>query len=146
MAALKFKSQVGPSYGNNANNRAEESVGDGPRFLDCLSGGSLWPAAPAIPWMGCSRRGRAGCSLADPRHFSSLSSVPRVPRRLDLKRSELLCERLVKEKLYTATAAVASPLTAVETVEYADLSELSSLRNFVTSFAAHIAAEASRQV
>ena len=27
VAAIEFKSQVGPSFGNNANNRAEEAIG-----------------------------------------------------------------------------------------------------------------------
>ena len=29
IAAIEFKSQVGPSFGNNANNRCEEALGNG---------------------------------------------------------------------------------------------------------------------
>jgi hypothetical protein len=37
-----------------------------------------------------------------------------------------------------------SPRTAATTGEFADLSELTGLKTFITSFAGHIAAEAAR--
>ncbi len=43
-----------------------------------------------------------------------------------------------------SAALCESPRTAAKTSEYADLSELTSLKTFVTSFAGHIAAEAAR--
>lgn len=61
-----------------------------------------------------------------------------------LKRYDILCQRLVQERLYTTAAVIASPRTAVTSGEYADLSEMTSLKTFVTSFAGHIAAEAAR--
>ena len=50
----------------------------------------------------------------------------------------------MQEQLYTTATLLASPRTAVETGAYADLSELTSLKTFVTNFAGHIAAEAAR--
>jgi hypothetical protein len=50
----------------------------------------------------------------------------------------------MKEQLYTVACILASPRTAVATGEYAALSEMTGLRTFVTEFAGHIAAEASR--
>jgi hypothetical protein len=61
-----------------------------------------------------------------------------------LKRYDLLCERLVKENLYTAAALLASPRSASTTGEFSGLSELTSLKTFVTTLAGHIAAEAAR--
>ena len=61
-----------------------------------------------------------------------------------LKRYDLLCQKLVKEKLYSAAALLATPSNAANTGEYRSLSELSNLDNFVTSFAGHVAAEAAR--
>ena len=48
-----------------------------------------------------------------------------------------------KTALTTATV-MASPRTAATTGNYIDLSELTSLKTLVTSFAGHIAAEAAR--
>jgi len=44
----------------------------------------------------------------------------------------------------TAASIIASPRTAVTTGEFADLSDMTSLKAFVTSFAGHVAAEAAR--
>jgi hypothetical protein len=61
-----------------------------------------------------------------------------------LGRYDLLCQKLVKENLYSAACTLASPRTAATTGDFTDMSELSSLRSFVASFAAHVAAEAAR--
>ncbi len=61
-----------------------------------------------------------------------------------LERYNLLCRKLVQENLYTSAAVLASPRTAIATGKFSDVSELTSLKMFVTNFAAHIAAEASR--
>ncbi len=61
-----------------------------------------------------------------------------------LKRYDILCQRLVQEQLYTSACVLASPKTGVTTGEYVELSELTSLKTFVTTLAGHIAAEAAR--
>ena len=55
-----------------------------------------------------------------------------------------LCQRLVQEQLYTTASLLASPRTAAATGEMAELSDMTGLKTFVTSFAGHIAAEAAR--
>lgn len=61
-----------------------------------------------------------------------------------IERYNLLCRKLVQENLYTSAAVLASPRTARKTGKFSDASELTSLKMFVTNFAAHIAAEAAR--
>ena len=61
-----------------------------------------------------------------------------------LERYNILCRKLTQERLYTTATVMASPRTAAETGDFADLSELTGLKTFVTSFAGHIAAEAAR--
>lgn len=61
-----------------------------------------------------------------------------------LKRYDILCQRLVQEQLYTTASVIASPRTASATGEYAIMSEMTSLKTFVTSLAGHIAVEAAR--
>jgi len=61
-----------------------------------------------------------------------------------IDRYNLLCKKLVQEQLYTTTAVLASPKTAIKSGEFKDVSDLTSLKTFVTSFAGHIASEAAR--
>ena len=61
-----------------------------------------------------------------------------------LERYNILCRKLTQERLYTTATLMASPRTAATTGEFTDLSELTGLKTFVTSFAGHIAAEAAR--
>ena len=144
IAALEFKSQGGPSFGHNANNRAEEAIGTA---QDC------WTAY------------RAGAFGEQPRPFGSglllLEEAPhsRTPGREPslhfpvfeelhkasyAERSHMLCRKLVQERLYTAAALLVSPRTAVKTGAYTELSALTGLRMFVTELAGHVAAEAAR--
>ena len=61
-----------------------------------------------------------------------------------LKRYDLLCRKLMQENLYTAASVITSPATAARNGRFNEVSELTGLKNFVTTFAAHIAAEAAR--
>jgi len=56
----------------------------------------------------------------------------------------LLCQRLVQEQLYSAAAVIASPREAISKGNYADLSDITSLKAFVSLLAGHVAAQASR--
>jgi hypothetical protein len=49
LAAIELKSHVGPSFGNNCNNRAEEALGERDGFLDRTSRGSFRKVAATIP-------------------------------------------------------------------------------------------------
>lgn len=61
-----------------------------------------------------------------------------------LQRYDLLCRKLMQENLYTAASVITSPATAARSGKFAEVSELTGLKNFITTFAAHIAAEAAR--
>jgi hypothetical protein len=61
-----------------------------------------------------------------------------------LERYNILCRKLMQERLYTTATVMASPRTAETTGDFVDLSELTGLKTFITSFAGHIAAEAAR--
>lgn len=50
----------------------------------------------------------------------------------------------MQEQLYSAASVITSPRTASTDGVYAELSEMTNLKTFVTSFAGHIAAEAAR--
>jgi len=63
-----------------------------------------------------------------------------------LKRYDLLCQKLVKEQLYTSASVIATPRTALVDGTYSELSGMTGLRSFVASLAGHIAAQAARDI
>ncbi|WP_411879419.1 PaeR7I family type II restriction endonuclease [Polaromonas sp. YR568] len=145
VAAIECKSQVG-SFGNNFNNRAEEAIGTAhclwTAYREGAFGGQTKPFLGWLMVVEDAAKSRASVRNDEP-HFKVF---PEFDGASYLRRYDLLCQRLVKEQLYTATALIASPRTAVKSGKYCELSELSSLESFVTSFAGHIATEAAKKI
>ncbi len=61
-----------------------------------------------------------------------------------LERYDLLCQKLMKEGLYSTASLLTSPRNAAQSGNFSGLSSMTCLKTFVTSFAGHIAAEAAR--
>lgn len=144
VAALEFKSQVGPSFGNNFNNRTEEALGTATDIQTAYREGAFGEhPKPFIGWMmlveDCAKS-RAPVNDKSP-HFPTF---PEFRGASYADRYNILCKKLVQEQLYTSAALMLSPRTAVDDGQFASVSELTSLKTFVTSFAGHIAAEAAR--
>jgi Restriction endonuclease XhoI len=108
IAAIEAKSQVGPSFGNNFNNRTEEAMGSA---LD------LWTAfreraylQSPQPFLGyffmledCDASNRA--VTVQETHFKVF---PEFVGASYMKRYELFCRKLVLERHYTASAFITS--------------------------------------
>lgn len=136
VAAIEFKSQVGPSFGNNFNNRSEEAIG---------SASDLWVAY---------REGRFGTAPAPfLGYFFLLESCPKVNKAVSnkqpyfevdpvfamasySKRYEILCRRLVLERLYTFAC-----LTLASNDSVTDIHQPSddlTFRRFVAALQGHV--------
>ncbi len=61
-----------------------------------------------------------------------------------LQRYNLLCQRLMKERLYSAAAVIASPRNSAEDGAYSEIDSMTGLLTYVTELAGRIAAEAAR--
>lgn len=144
IAAVELKSQVGPSFGNNFNNRTEEAIGTAHDLWTAYREGAFGKQPrPFVGWMMLVED--AAASRAPVRDSSPHFPVSREFQGASyLKRYDVLCQRLMQEQLYSTAALMASPRTALSSGEYAQLSEMTSFRTFVTSLAGHIAAEAAR--
>ena len=146
VAALEFKSQVGPSFGNNFNNRSEEAIGTAHDLWTAYREGAFGKDAPR-PFLGwimlledCDK---SNTPVQDKEpHFSV---DPAFKGTSYAQRYNLLCKRLVREGLYSSATFMASPREAAEDGQYRHLSALTSLKTFVTEFAGHIAAVAARR-
>lgn len=146
VAALEFKSQVGPSFGNNFNNRSEEAIGTAHCLWTAYREGAFGrdQLRPFLGWLMIVEDCPA--SNVPVRNDSPHFAVDRAYSGTSyLQRYDLLCQRLVTEQLYHSTALLATPREQGTSVGFSrSLSQLSSLDTFVTNFAAHIAAEAAR--
>lgn len=143
VAAIELKSQVG-SFGNNFNNRTEEAIGTAHDLWTAYREGSFGESPrPFVGWlMLVEDAPRSRSPIRDSSmHFPIR---PEFQGASYIERYNLLCKKLVQEQLYTTTAVLASPQSAIKTGKFSDVSEMTSLKNFVTSFAGHIAAEAAR--
>ncbi len=144
VAALEAKSQVGPSFGNNFNNRTEEAMGSA---LD------LWTAfresafgSAVRPWIGYmflledSPRSTTPVSVKEP-HFNVF---PEFRNSSYAKRYELFCRRLVLEKHYDGSAFLMSnPERGLRGDYYEPASDL-TFQSFANSLVAHVAAFSGR--
>ncbi|MBK6930126.1 MAG: PaeR7I family type II restriction endonuclease [Saprospirales bacterium] len=144
VAALELKSQVGPSFGNNFNNRAEEAIGAAHDFWTAYREGAFGKhPRPFVGWLIMvedAPESRRPVTTSSP-HFSVF---PEFNKTSYLERYDILCQKLVQEQLYSAASVITSTRSAEMTGDYSDLSGMTSLKTFVTSLVGHIAAEAAR--
>ena len=143
IAAIELKSQVG-SFGNNFNNRTEEAIGTAHDLWTAYREGALGnQPRPFVGWLMMvedSSASRKAVRDASP-HFPVFTEFQGASY---LNRYDLLCQKLVKEGLYTSACLLASPRDAVTSGEFSELSHMTSLKTFVTSLAGHIASESAR--
>lgn len=144
IAAVELKSQVGPSFGNNFNNRTEEAIGTAHDFWTAYREGAFGKQPrPFMGWLMLvedAPESRSPVRDKSP-HFPVF---PEFQGASYLKRYDILCQRLVQEQLYTTASIITSPRAAVNSGEYFDLSDMTSLKTFVASLAGHVASEAAR--
>lgn len=144
VAALECKSQVGPSFGNNFNNRTEEAIGTAHDLWTAYREGAFGKQPrPFVGWMMMvedAPESRRAVTDRSP-HFPVFKEFEGASY---LKRYNVLCQRLMQEQLYSAAALIASPRSAAVDGAYEELDEMTGLKTFVTSLAGHIAAEAAR--
>ncbi|MGE4552608.1 MAG: PaeR7I family type II restriction endonuclease [Desulfovibrionaceae bacterium] len=144
IAAIELKSHVGPSFGNNFNNRAEEAIGTAHDLKTAYREGAFdGQPCPFVGWLMLvedAPKSRSPVRDNSP-HFPVFKEFNGASC---LKRYDLLCQRLMKEQLYTSAAVIASPRSAGENGAYSELSPMTGLKAFVTKLAGHVAAEAAR--
>lgn len=103
LALVEFKSQVGPSFGNNFNNRTEEALGSATDLWAAYREGAMRPSAR--PWLGYL--------MLFEKHQNSTSAVrvvePHFPVFPEFRgtsyaqRYQVLLQKLQRERLYDAT-------------------------------------------
>lgn len=141
VAAIELKSQVG-SYGNNFNNRSEESIGSAHDFWTAYREGGFGKGPPPfLGWLmlvGDTPKVHKPVKAAEP-HFPV---DPVFAQASYAQRYHLLCRRLIEEKLYTAACLLLSPESAKRSGASESVEALTSMRQFCAAFAGHLSAAA----
>lgn len=109
LATVEFKAQVGPSFGNNYNNRTEEALGNATDYWAAFREGAF--RGSPRPWLGYMMilEEVAGStrpvSVAEP-HFPVFDEFRDASYA---KRYEILLTKMVRERLYDAASLILSP-------------------------------------
>lgn len=142
LATIEFKSHVGPSFGNNFNNRVEEALGSATDILTAYREGVF--KLSRRPWLGWlilledTRKSQNPVRVSEP-HFEVFKEFKEASYA---KRYELFCERLVRERLYDATCLLLSDRDNGLKGAYSEPSQEINFKNFATSLSAHAIAYA----
>ena len=138
LAAIEAKSQVGPSFGNNFNNRTEEAMGSALDLWTAYREGAYF--ANPQPFLGyffmledCEASNRP-VSVQEP-HFKVFAEFVKASY---MKRYEIFCRKLVLERHYTSAAFITSNSQSGLQGDYATPAEDISVDRFAKVLIAQI--------
>lgn len=137
LAVVEYKSQAS-SFGNNLNNRAEEAVGSFTDLLEAYEDGVFEPSpAPFIGYLYL---------MADNEGSRNVPQLREVNFEVDdefhdatyLNRVELLCLRMVRQRLVNEAAFILSDEEMGPDGQYAEPNEELRFKRFARALAAHV--------
>lgn len=132
IATMEFKSQVG-SFGNNFNNRTEESLGSATDIWTAYREGAF--ALSQRPWLGYVMVLEESAKSVSPVGVkeSHFPVFPEFREASYAKRYEIMMTKLVRERLYDSAALLLSSQASAENGSYSQPSiELSFERLFAS--------------
>jgi hypothetical protein len=141
IAAIEFKSQRGPSFGNNFNNRTEEALGNATDLWTAYREGAFGTKRRR-PWLGWvmllehSGASTRAVGVAEP-HFRVF---PEFRDSSYAKRYELLLRKLVLEKLYDGAAFLMATESGGAKGHYTEPAADLTMKMLLAGLAGHVAA------
>lgn len=140
VAAMEFKSQIGPSFGNNFNNRTEEALGSATDIWAAYREGAFRPSPR--PWLGyfmlledCDAS-QSPVKVSQP-HFKVFAEFNGASY---MRRYEILIQKLQRDRLYDGTCLVVSNASGGTNGEYREPDAEFSFEPLVRGITAHVAA------
>jgi hypothetical protein len=140
LAALEFKSQVGPSFGNNFNNRTEEALGSATDIWAAYREGAFKPSSR--PFLGyfmlledCDRS-RAPVKVLEPQ----FPVFPEFKGASYRERYSILIEKLLRDRLYDGACFLLSSRESSTTGAYSEPHPELTFAKFVTPLISKVSA------
>ncbi len=146
VAAIEFKSQVGPSFGNNFNNRTEEAIGTANDLWTAYREGAF--GNQIKPWLGylfvLEEHAKSTCSVKlRESHFTAFEDfrasgyTERNKKGVSYaKRYEILLTKLMRERFYDAGCLIFSKYSSSSSFSYP--SNLLTAQRFFSHFVGHL--------
>lgn len=142
LAVVEFKAQVGPSFGNNFNNRTEESIGNATDLWAAYREGAFKPSAR--PWLGyvflledCPQSTKP-VGVAE-HHFGVF---PEFAGASYAQRYEILLLKLLRERLYDGASLILSARKTGAKGDFSCPAQELSFQNFAAALLGHALAHA----
>jgi type II restriction enzyme len=139
VAAIEFKSQVGPSFGNNFNNRTEEALGTATDLWTAYREGAFGKNQDR-PWVGwlmfledCTGSS-AAVDVAEP-HFKVFDDFRAASYA---KRYELMLRKLMLEKLYDGATLLLSSRDNAKSGAFNEPASDLTMKRFLAALAGHV--------
>lgn len=143
LVALETKSQVGPSFGNNFNNRTEEAMGSAldlwTAYREGAFNSSVQPFLGYFFMLEDCPASQLPIRVREP-HFKVF---PEFINASYARRYELFCRKLVRERHYTAAAFITSARDPGLTGIYQEPASDLTLAVLAKALAAHVSAHTS---
>jgi hypothetical protein len=140
VAAIEFKSQRGPSFGNNFNNRTEEALGSAVDLWTAYREGAFGKLKPR-PWLGwvmlleeCPES-TAPVNVAEP-HYKVF---PDFHDSSYARRYEVLLRKLLLERIYDGAALVLATAKNGPKGRYREPVEDLTMKRLLAGLAGHVA-------
>lgn len=136
LASIELKSQVG-SFGNNFNNRVEEALGNATDIWTAYREGAFKPSRR--PWLGylmlleSTAASQRPVRISEP-HFPAFEAFHGTSYA---DRYQMLCEKLIRERLYDAACFLVSSEAGGRRGEFMEPAEELNFTKFAASLAAH---------
>lgn len=136
IAVVEFKSQVGPSFGNNFNNRSEESIGNATDIWTAFREGAF--GNQMRPWLGYlfvleeHKKSTTAVKVNEP-HFPVF---PEFKGSSYAKRYELLITRLIRERHYDAGCLMLTKRDSSPSAFFPN--DILSAKSFFSQFEGHL--------
>lgn len=144
LAAVEFKSQVGPSFGNNFNNRTEEAIGSATDIWAAYREGAFKPSSR--PFLGYlmlledCRQSRSAVKVFEP-HFAVF---PEFKQASYSQRYAVLLEKLLRDRVYDSACFLMTTASDGKNGRYEEPHLELTFAKFVTPLVAQVAAACSR--
>lgn len=142
LALIEFKAQVGPSFGNNFNNRSEEAIGTASDLWAAYREGAFKPSPR--PWLGyifiledCPKS-RSPVKVVQ----SHFSVFPEFQTASYAKRYEILLTKLLRERLYDGASLLLTDQAEGNKGKFHCPSKELSFQTFAAGLSAHASAYA----
>jgi hypothetical protein len=139
VVAVEFKSQVGPSFGNNFNNRTEEALGNAIDLWTAFREGAFGTDRPR-PWVGwimfledCPKSTNP-VGVSEP-HFRVF---PEFVNTSYATRYELLLRKLILEKHYDGAALIMSRRADVHSGDFREPAADLTMKRVLAGIGGHV--------